>query len=300
MPIFARRGLQKMLNDLAPRLTAANASDILARLEHSNTQSALAAEFELALLWAIGRVADLRIAPEFPDSTKRPNALSSDLFVSGPAVIEIIALSDDTFSGQADMDRAANIMAQFSERTRKGASEHLYFEFQAESLPSDASNRRIRRITRDFALTPALESELRAWLASPDWPTPKAIRLIDEQVDVVIRWKMFVHPLFRARSSMPAVAYDLEDNHIFKALRRKEKQLSNVPPGILKCIFLGDAGCRNLRHLRPMGVAETGGEQIIRHFLSSSTIDLVCVLTAQLKPRHGSHFSVTFLDCDAL
>jgi hypothetical protein len=276
MPIFARRRLQTMLNDLGPRLTAANASDLLARLEHKVTQSALAAEFELALLWGIGRVADLQVTPAFPESQKRPDALSADLFGSGAAVIEITALSDDTFSGQADMDRAANMMAQFTDRTRKGASEHLYFEFQEAK---DERNRRIRRVTKDFALTPALEADFKAWLASPDWPTPDAIRLTNQQVDVVVRWKQFVHPMFRTFSSMPAVAYDLEDNHIFKALRKKERQLSDVPTGILKCIFLGDAGCRNLRHLRPMGVVETSGEQIIHHFLARSEIDVVCVFS---------------------
>jgi hypothetical protein len=285
MPIFARRRLQSMLEDLGPRLSATNASDLLTRLEHKVTQSSLAAEFELALLWGIGHVANLKVAPEFPSSRKRPDALSADLFSSGPAVIEITALSDDTFSGQADMDRAANIMAQFAERVRKGASEHLYFEFQVANSHTNGRNRRIRRVTKDFALTPALEAGLKAWIASPDWPTPEAIRLTDEQVDVVVRWKRFVLPLFRSFSSMPAVAYDLEDNHIFKALCRKEKQLSDVPVGLLKCIFLGDAGCRNLRHLSPVGVAETSGEKIIHHFLASSKVDLVCVFS----PHSSNH-----------
>jgi hypothetical protein len=285
MPVFTRRRLQTMLNDLGPRMTVATATDLLARLEHKDTQSALAAEFELALLWGISRAADLQIAPGFPDSRKRPDALSADLFSSGPAAIEITALSDDTFSGQADMNRAGNIMAQFSDRMRKGASEHLYFEFQEQNIRSDGRNRRIRRVTKDFALSPALEAHLRAWLLSSDWPNPAAIRLTDERVDVVVRWKQYVHPLFRTFSSMPAVAYDLEDNNISKALQKKERQLSDVPAGVLKCIFLGDVGCRNLRHLRPMGVVETSGEKIIQHFLATSEIDVVCVFS----PHSSTH-----------
>ena len=285
MPIFARRRLQAMLNDLGPRMTAANAADLLARLEHDETQSALAAEFELALLWGISRSAEFQIAPEFPGSRKRPDALSADLFSSGPAAVEITALSDDTFSGQTDMTRAANIMVQFSDRLRKGASKHLYFEFQEQNARRDGRIHRSRRVTKDFALTPALESRLQTWLVAPDWPNPAAIRLTDEQVDVVVRWKQYVHPLFRTFSSMPAVAYDLEDNHVFKALRKKERQLSGVSAGILKCIFLGDAGCRNLRHLRPMGAVEISGEKIIHHFLASSDIDVVCVFS----PHSSNH-----------
>jgi hypothetical protein len=130
-------------------------------------------------------------------------------------------------------------------------------------------------------LTPALEETLRRWLLAPNWPEPNPLRLTDKQIDVVVRWKSSVHPQFRTFSSMPAVAYDAEDNHLFKALRRKERRLSAVPPGTLKCILLGDVGCRILRELRPMSVAEVNGDQIIRRFLARSTIDVIGVVSPQ-------------------
>ena len=67
-----------------------------------------------------GRVADLQIDPVL-DSSARPDALSHKLFGSaGPAIIEITALSDDVFSGETDMERAANIVCQFANRVRRG------------------------------------------------------------------------------------------------------------------------------------------------------------------------------------
>lgn len=63
MPVYARRRLQLMLDDLAPFLSEPRANDLLARLEHKNAQDALAAEVELGLLWSIQQVADLRIDP---------------------------------------------------------------------------------------------------------------------------------------------------------------------------------------------------------------------------------------------
>jgi len=159
MPIFARRRLQAMLNDLGPRLT--DSKDLLARLEHKDSKPALASEFELGLLWGISQVADLKIAQQLPGRGAKPDAFSKDLFDSGPAVIEITALSDDTFSGQADMDRAANIIVQFAERIRKGAAEHLHFEFRERNVREAGRYRRIRRITPDFKLTPPVESTLR-------------------------------------------------------------------------------------------------------------------------------------------
>lgn len=51
MPIFTRRRLQAMLNDLAPCLDEAKGKDLLRRLENKRVEQALPAEMELALLW---------------------------------------------------------------------------------------------------------------------------------------------------------------------------------------------------------------------------------------------------------
>jgi len=279
MPVYARRRLQAMLDDLAPLLLQPKANDLLARLEHKNVKDALAAEVELGLLWSIQQVADLEIDPVLKNSASRPDALSQKLFGSGPAVIEITALSDDTFSGENEMERAANIICQFSSRVRKGSGAHLYFQFFEVSYHDKGRYNRKRRITPDFALAPELKETLLTWLQAPDWPNPHTIRLTDSQIDVVIQWKQYVHPHGRTFSTMPAVAYHAEDNPVFKALKRKERQLSGAPDGSLKCIFLGDAGCRMLRELKPFGVQEVCGEQVIKHFLSRSSIDLVGVFS---------------------
>jgi hypothetical protein len=284
MPIFSRRRLQAMLDDLAPHLTSAKSADLVARLDHKDTQLALAGETELALIWAVGQVADLTVEPALLGAPACPDVYSLDLFRSGPAVIEITALSDDTFSGQKDMDRAANILVNFANRTKKDAGKNLYFEFMEAGGYENGCYQRRRRVTPDFRLTSDLENALRGWLLGANWPEPNPIRLTDPQIDVVAHWKQFVHPQFRTFSSMPAVASDIEDNPLFKALRKKERQLSSVPEGMLKCIFLGDAGCRNLRHLRSSAAVEVSGDKIIRYFLGKSSIDVVCVFS----PHHSN------------
>jgi hypothetical protein len=280
MPVYARRRLQAMLDDLAPFLSQPKANDLLARLEHKNAKDALAAEVELGLLWSIQQVADLEIDPVLRDSTSRPDAFSEKLFRSaGPALIEITALSDDTFSGENDMERAANIICQFSNSVRKGSGAHLYFQFREVSYYDSGRYHRKRRITSNFALTSELKEALRIWLRARDWPNPDTIHLADSQIDVVIQWKKYVHSQSRTFSTMPAVAYHAEDNPVFKALKRKERQLSGAPDGTLKCIFLGDAGCGMLRELKPFGVQEISGQQVITHFLSRSSIDVVGVFS---------------------
>jgi hypothetical protein len=294
MPLYARRRLQAMLDDLAPLLTQPKANDLLARLEHKNARDALAAEVELGLLWSIRQVADLEIDPVLRNSLSRPDALSHKLFGdAGPAVIEITALSDDTFSGENHMERAANIICQFSNKVRRRSGEHLHFRFLEARGYDRGLYRRTRRITPDFALTSELQEVLRTWLQAPNWPNSTTIRLTDSQIDVVIQWKQYVHPHGRTFSTMPAVAYHEEDNPVFKALKRKERQLSGTPDGTLKCIFLGDAGCRMLRELKPLGVQEVCGEQVIKHFLLRSSVDVVAVFSpyrsSQLFQAPGSH-----------
>jgi hypothetical protein len=224
-----------MLDGLAPLLSLAKAKDILRRLEHKNAKDALAAEIELGLLWGINQVAHLEIEPALPGSPARPDAFSRDLFARKQAVIEITAISDDTFSGQADMDRAANIISQFATRVRKGAAANLHFHFMEGSRQEKGRRKRVRRITPAFRLTPEFEAVLIEWLKAKDWSNPEAVRLTDTEIDVVIRWKKYVHPHGRTFSSMPPVADHVEDNPVFKALERKERQLSKVPSGTLKC-----------------------------------------------------------------
>ena len=279
MPIFSRRRLQSMLVELSNHLDTRQKASIVTRIEHRNTKTALAAEAELSLLWAISRVAHLEVEPQIPNSSRRPDASSSDLFPSAPAIIEIRALSDDSFSGKEAMDRTANIIAAFADGIRKGAGKHLYFTFN-ERTYWDRRFHRERCVTMDFKLTLAIERTLTNWLKEPDWPNPKAIRICDGATDVIVSWQDSTVPSFRVFSKMPAVAYDLEDNPIFKALRKKAKQIKGTATGSLRCVFLVDVGCDLLRRLRPLSSGwEIGGEKIIRHAIDKLSIDLVCVFS---------------------
>lgn len=267
-----------MLTELSSFLDFAKFEDIKARLAHTDTKTALAAEGELSILWAISRVAHFEAEPALPDG-HRPDALSNDLFRSGPAVIEIRALSDESFSGREAMDRTANIVAAYADRLRKGAGKHLYFEFGERSYWNKRYHRE-RCVDPAFRLTPAIEEQLKTWITAANWPSPPSIRIIDGTTDVVITWKERTVRPFRTFCGMPPVAYDLEDNPIYKALKKKTKQVRRAPAGTLRCVMLVDAGCDLLRRLRPMSaVHEIGGEAIIRHAIAKLSIDAVIVFS---------------------
>lgn len=291
MPVLARRRLCKMLSELSQHMLPAKLNEYLSRLDHTNTKTALAAEGELVVLWAISRVAHLVPEPTLPGSRQSPDAASNDLFASGPSVIEVRALSDDSFSGKEAMDRTANIIASYADRLRKGAGRHLYFEFLDRSYWTRRFHRE-RCVDPAFRLSCEVKSLLQHWITAPDWPNPECIKIAKGKTDVVISWKPFPVRYFRTFCRMPPVAYDLEDNPVYKALRKKAKQLKGVPPGTRRCVVLVDAGCYLLRQLRPMGgVHEIGGEAIIRHALVKLSIDTVIVLSPykHRQPMFGVH-----------
>jgi hypothetical protein len=88
---------------------------------------------------------------------------------------------------------------------------------------------------------------------------------------------------------MPSVTYDVRHNALYETLKNKARQLKGVEQGILKAIFLGDAGCRLLRDIRPIGgTREVTGEQIIRAFLERNSVDFVLVFV----PRRASEYAV--------
>jgi hypothetical protein len=79
MPLFIRRRLQLMLDELYPALGDAKARDLLNRLEDKRVEQALPAEMELGLLWAIGQMGELEIEPEWWGGGNRPDAYTEQL-----------------------------------------------------------------------------------------------------------------------------------------------------------------------------------------------------------------------------
>ncbi len=295
MPIIPRRQLQLMLDEMSPWLNSSKAADLINRIDHKDPDQSIPAEYELGIGWALSKVADVEIEPVFGGKT--PDFLSSNLFSDKPAVIEVLALSDDALSGESSMERTANIINQFSDKVRKKASKNLHYQFLEESGYSPVKLKvpigpwthrdqyfRKRLTSPEFKLTEAYEAQLCQWLSV--WPPSKPLRIVGEGTVVVVSWQEWVHPMTKTFSSMPSETHDLKHNPLYKRLKEKEKQLAFVPADHLKCIFLGDAGCRLLR--QPMEFDSTNrrvsGKDIILKFLADSKVDIVCIFT----PKRGN------------
>ncbi|HVA13481.1 MAG TPA: hypothetical protein VNF99_09545 [Stellaceae bacterium] len=300
MPIFPRRQLQLMLDELGPWLTKGKAKDLLKRIEMEDPDQSIPGEYELGIGWGLSKLTDLEIGHVYGRS--EPDFVSIGLFPEQPAVIEVTALSDAALSGEASMERTANIINQFADTIRKGANTHLHYTFGETSGHHRVKMKKAwgpfthrdqyfrRRLTSlKFTLTHLHKSELRHWLAT--WPPSQPLRIEGEGTAVTIVWKEYVHPSIKTFSSMPSEVHDLKDNPVYERLKEKEKkQLRAVPDDHLKCIFLGDAGCTLLRD--PFASDATrrrvNGRDIIQYFLQNSCVDMVVIFSPRRENEHSS------------
>ena len=280
MPVFAQRRLCTMMSDLSDHLNSKKINEFESRLNNVDTNTALAAEAELSVLWAMSKVAHVTPEPELPNSRQRPDIASNDLFPSKPAIIEVRALSDDSFSGKEAMDRTVNIICNYANSLKKGVGKHLFFEFNEDSFYLKNKFYRQRRVDPEFILTPEIKAQLRNWICTKDWPNPIKIQIAQGKTNVIVSWKSQTVEHFKSFCSMPAIAYDMEENPIYKALKKKKKQVKGADSSMLKCVILVDAGCNMLRRLRPFGgMHEISGDKIIHYAMSKLKIDSVIVLS---------------------
>jgi len=278
-----------MLDNLSPLLTPKKVNDLIGRLADKKRPAQLiGAEMELGLLWGIKQVAKIQVDPAIPDSRRVPEALSEDLF-NAPSYVEVTTISDGKLSGEADMQRAAQKIVEFANTCRKKCGNSLHFSFGEKSFWEGNKYFREHHIASDFGLTDSMKSEIRSWINSPGFEKT-SLKLQAETISVTIESRDHVQkPGFNFFSSLPPLAYDIEDNPLFKALEEKCDQLAGAPSSTLKVIFIADGGSRLLRHVSErdhLGLHKSGAE-IVRHFLRKRDIDLVCVFSPFRQQSHS-------------
>ena len=291
MPIFGRRQLQRMLNELGPWLDRGKAKDLLNRLENEKPNQALPAEYELSISWAVSKIATLEI--DRPAGSRTPDIYSPDLLPGRPVIADVAAVDDLTLSGADTMRRACNIINAEANRLLERSSEHLYYSFREKSgyersKGGKSAFYRRRMVRRDFELSETLRTAMKQWLANGRPVTPLSWNAPD--ISVIIEWREYVHWLANFFCTMPSLAYDVKDNPLYAALRLKSKQLRAAPDGARRVVFLGDAGCSLLRDLKPLSSSSqtfSGGQIILKFLDDYPTIDFVMVFSAKREPSRA-------------
>ena len=292
MPIFSRRRLQAMLNDLAPILDPSKAQELVSRLESTDTKNALGAEMELAVTWAFSKEHEIEVEPGDFGGRNRLDLVCPNMFSNGPCVIEVTAVSDDGFSDRSSMRRVAEKLKHEANRTKRRAGNHLCFEFGEQSGYKNGRFFRRRRVTSSYEPSESVLNELSSWV-SQEWPPKTPLHLVDEHIDVTATYHETVHPESQVISRMPTVVYDPKKNPVFSALANKKRQMRTLQDGVIRCIILADAGCRMLRNKSTVDHAhgELSRREVVFDFLdgqrSGKQIDIVCVLSPR---RFGGVF----------
>ncbi|MBA3516581.1 MAG: hypothetical protein H0T75_02790 [Rhizobiales bacterium] len=153
-----------MLDELSPHLARSKAADLLGRLEDKRADQALPAEMELALLWALSRLGEIEIEPEWFGTGRVPDAYSEGLFPGLSAFIEIAAVSDASLSGEEDMRRASRLISDHASKIKRRSGSYLYYRFAEESGYINGAYYRRRRVVRDFGLDDNMRRVIADWV----------------------------------------------------------------------------------------------------------------------------------------
>lgn len=282
MPIFARRRLQRMLNDIGTFASEEKQRDLIRRIESKRKDQALSGEAELAVLWAISRIGDIEPEPVWWGSSA-PELLTDHLVRGRAAVIEVKGVSDGAM-GEDSMRLAAEKLAQTANQIRRKAGQHLHFSFLEESGYGPDGYLRRRKVSESFNVSEPLKARLAQWIEAGEVRDDK-LRLHDESIDVVISWRQRAMREVSVFCTMPPEAYSLTKNPIAYALREARGQLRNPAFDGARIIILFDAGCSLLRNLQSYDASgrRFSGEQIIREFLRNT------------RPENGGGIEVAIL-----
>jgi hypothetical protein len=292
-----------MLDDMRPILTSKKVNDLFGRLnDKKRPEQIIGAEMELGLLWGIKQVAQLQVDPVIPNSSRVPEARSEDLF-NVPSYIEVTTISDGKLSGEEHMQRAAQKLVEFANKCRKKCGKYLYFSFGERSFWEGNKYFRLHHVAPDFALTDFMKCEICDWINSPGYENVP-LRLRDETISVTIEFREYPQKSgFNFFSSLPPLAYDIEDNPLFAALESKYEQLSGIDSSQMKVILIADGGSSIVRRFSerdPQRLFKSGAE-IVDHFLGKRDIDLICVFSPFRNQSHGhasqtAHWKATYVE----
>lgn len=286
MPVFTRRRLQSMLNDLGVYLESSKVQDLLFRLENKRPEQALPAEMEIGLLWGLAQLGEIEPGPEWFGTGRLPDAYSEWLFCGQPAIVEIAAMLDIGLSGENDMSRVSHRLCEAANRIKRKSGQHLFFYFGEENGYKQGKYFRRRKVEQDFTVTDELFNALAAWIRGPSHLDRERLHLNNGRTDVIVEWRERKPGRFNFFCPMPSEAHSIKENPLYSLLVEKSAQMKNPNYGGIRSLLLADAGSTLLRRLQhaDAGNRTVSGQSIISNFLSSSKIDMVCVFSPHRPP----------------
>ncbi len=286
MPIFTRRRIQQMLDDL---IGIASPSQFIGRLNDKRFENALPAEAELALVWAVSRLGGFEFEPEWYSPEGRlPEGISTALFPGTETVFDVKAVSDRVIPGVAGMRTISAKLVEAANRARKGSGKNLqFFFYERRDYQNPKFHRSICASPNHVLSEAALDTLARFVSSSPE--ESSKVDIVEGELAVQVTWKSGTGSMSNHRSSTVNEIFDPDENYIAAALREKAKQLRSPDFNGLKGVLLADIGSATLNSLTSIDRLgrSTSGQQIIQRYLDKpyGGLDFVCVFSPQREIR---------------
>lgn len=280
--IFSRRDLQPCIDRLSKVLDASQLADLVKRL-NTQDKNRLPAMWELVILDALSRAADLRHEVALPSGRKPDfevtyrSAENETLMVVG----DVITVSD------AGLEEQNPIRVLFEEGPRIARRvgldpNHLGYRVDGDWTGRHGDQRVKLQLPAKGRLIDVMNGPVKAWLVSiqSQGLTKATYEYNQDGKKFTIEYDQAQRYHSGSYTSYN-VAASIEKNPLYKALKAKRDQLNGAPEGSTRLIIVCDGDCAVLG-AGPLSVGHSNysAKQIASHFLNkSSAIDAVLLVT---------------------
>ena len=268
-------------------MAEAKLKSLVACLNDKRVEQVLGTEAELALAWAFDRLFCTEFEPVVPGKRRGPDLKVSRLVGDADAWVEITAVSDANFSGDAAMKPIVQAITSFANSIRKGVGKHLSFEFD-EAMGYE-NGKFFRRLLAPvgFSLDAECIEAFTNWIRNVDKSNAQPLFVDRPGLKLRISYRPYALKHLDYRGRMVPAFYDPEDNPIYRRLDDKKKR-GQLPIGKTDdiCgIILWDAGCWAMQNTGLSSPHSVSVSQIARRFIEKSKIDFVAIFSPWR--RHG-------------
>lgn len=267
--LFPRRKIITMLSEVGGELAAVERRKLAKALDSWNADEAIAATWELAVLWAATSTLGAKPHPIRIKGQKQPDG-EVDLGLDRPVMFDVKSLSGDAFSFKKRLDRTTNrieVLAKALQPQFEGTINVHYFEWRtAKYIPRQPAT------IDDPTTSPDFCQKFEAFIAGQS-PSTATIR-IPGVIIARFERRAWSRPFFDWTCSVPTELQKTPNNQSEHAIRRAKEQLLPFRESHYLGLILCDGG--NEAFSRPhdrICIGRASGADMFKHIVSEAGID---------------------------
>lgn len=277
MAMFARRSIQRMLDELAADISIDGRRKLAHELNR-NAPSALGFEWELALLYALRSVGEVEYEAQIESASRRPDLTFRERRGSIRFKADVTTVSDDGL----DAENPVMILSQevFRLRQKYALPGMLHYDVKGEATGPRYGDEKMRlKLPPVSKLRDLLKRIVEPELLRIQREKLETATIVVEEEGVAFTLKYSAKERFGGgRFPSYTAAYSKTRNPVYTSLKAKARQLKSARDGYPLGIFLCDGGCQlrgnTQRYVANFNVMDVIGE----FFRQYSSIAFVAVL----------------------